>query len=355
MSNYKSREELEQAESAYAGLVELYPDNEAYLRQYADILLESDKQATAAEVLRRLYGILEKSNPKEASSLAQKYPQIGRVRRTDKTESGKELGAALNKFLGTIWIKLNQKKLKEGQHLYHQGEFGDHFALVLKGELASVIPGANKRTQVLNLIPEMDIAGEAGFLNPGPRVADIVANRESTIVEIPRKKLLSFFLENPGTHRLLEHIANFRNTALMISTNSVCQDLPLDMRLFLAESAIIVRHSAASLVHKAGSTLDTIDMIIAGEAFYAMDRGSEKQIKIDQLPAGELIGDTSALRSATCPADIIAETDLLLAQIPYSAFKNVVEAYPPIKEKLLKNAEIQRIRLMEMVSKLRSN
>lgn len=354
MADQRSREQLEEAEAAYADLVDLYPDSEAYLREYAKTLLETGKQATAVEVLRRLYGILEKRSPKEAVELAQKYPQIGRVHHTDadKTDGARELGELLCKQLGFMWIKLNQRRLKEGQHLYRRGEEGDTFALVLKGELTSYVMLDDNRNLILDLIPEMDVAGEYTFLNPGPHIADVVANHDSTIVEIPRKKLLTFFVEHPGTHKLLEEKADYRYTTTLISTHPLFRRLPLDMRQYLAESAIMVRHAATSLIHKAGSTMDTVDMLLAGKADYAIHNSEGKRIKIGDIPVGELIGDTSAVRSASCPADIVAATDVQLAQLPFSAFKNVVEAYPPMKEKLLKHAEQQRMRIMAMVSHL---
>ena len=128
---------LKEATNAYAGLVDIYPDNENYLRHYAALCLASDKQATAQEVLQRLHGILEKKSPKEARELAANYPQLGQICASLHQEHNDDhLYPSLYKGFGKLWIRLHQRNLREGETLYNQGEQGDSLALILKGEFA---------------------------------------------------------------------------------------------------------------------------------------------------------------------------------------------------------------------------
>jgi CRP-like cAMP-binding protein len=93
-------------------------------------------------------------------------------------------------------------------------------------------------------------------------------------------------------------------------------------------------------------------MLVWGEASYMMRNKSDKYVELGKFKIGELIGDTSAIRKATCPADIVSRSEVLMAHIPLSCFTNVVEAYPPFKEKLLKHAQRQRTKMMQMVSQI---
>ena len=347
-------EELEQQEKVYADLANIYPENESYLRKYAEILLKAGKPSTATIALKKLYDVLEKTAPDKAMALAREYPQIGRVSKSENERHGDvELGKMLRESLGTIWIRLHQRRIKEGHRLYSIGDKGDSMALVLDGEMAVCIPGENS-TILLNLIGKNDIVGEACYLNPGERSANIVANRDCTVIEIPRKKLLGYFIENPGAEKLLQDKADLRQMTSMLSANPLLQNIPLDMRKYMAGTADTGRYRPNSVIRQAGQEIDAVDMLVWGKASYMMRNKENQYLQLGVFQEGELIGDTSAIRKATCPADIVANTEVLMAHIPLSSFTNVVEAYPPFKEKLMKHAERQRTKMMQMVSSIRS-
>lgn len=345
--------ELEQQEKVYADLVSIYPDNEGYLRSYAEILIKIGKVSTATTALKRLYSMIEKKSPEKAAALAREFPQIGQINKIETEQKGQsELGDLLRKQFGILWIKLNQKRLKEGHKLYTMDDHGDSFALVLKGELAVCVPGKNGKTILLNLIEENDIVGEGCFLNPGPRSANIVANKDSVVVEIPRNKLINFLIDNPGVEKMIEEKADFRKMTSLLSTNELLQNIPLDMRKYMAGMSTTARYQPKSIIRQAGQEVSVVDMLVWGEARYMLHNKDDKYLTLGQFKVGELVGDTSAIRKATCPADIVAVSEVLMAHIPLSCFTNVVEAYPPFKEKLINYAQQQRTEMMQMVSKL---
>jgi len=344
-------EALQEATRAYAGLVDIYPDNENYLRHYAELCLASNKQATALEVLQRLHGILKESAPNKARELAASYPQLGQVCASlHQEDNADQLYPSVHKCFGKLWILLHQRKLKEGETLYHQGEQGDTLALILEGELAVFVEDTGGNKTLLNLIQQHDIVGEACFLNPGLRAASIVANCKSTIVELPRTKLLTWLLEHSETQELLEKTTAFRQMLRLISNNTILKNIPMNLRQYIAQKASLLHYPEHSLVYKAGSNFDGISLIITGEAYYTIKTKQGKNIKLETVSCGSLIGDASAVRHATSPANLITLNKLTIAHIPISTFTTVVAAYPPLKESLNQHADEQRIRIMEMVS-----
>jgi len=346
-------EALEQQEKVYADLVEIYPDNESYLRTYAEILLKLDKLSTATIALKKLHEVLEKSAQEKAAALAREFPQIGRITKLEEEKKGDvELGKMLRESFGNLWIRLHQRRIKEGYRLYSIGDTGDSMSLILEGEMAVCIPGENNSTILLNLIGKNDIVGEACYLNPGQRSANVVANKDTTIIEIPRKKLLTYMIDNPGAETLLQKKADLRQMTSTLSVNQLLQNIPLDMRKYMAGISKTERYPANTVIRKAGQEVDAVDMLVRGEASYMMRNKDGQYVELGKFKVGELIGDTSAIRKATCPADIVSRSEVLMAHIPLSCFTNVVEAYPPFKEKLLKHAQRQRTKMMQMVSQV---
>lgn len=346
-----SDDKQEQAIKVYADLVSIYPENEDYLRHYAELLIETGKVSTATNILQRLHTLLIKHSPKKASALAREFPQIGRISKAESEQPGNtELGEMLRKAFGSIWIKLYQKRVKEGHHIYRIGDSGDSLTLVIDGEIAVFVPDKNGKVILHNLIGANDIVGEACFLSPGTRNADIVANKDSTIIELPRNKLLAYLIENSDAEKLLEKKADFRQMTSLLSSNELLQNIPLKMRKYMASMTTTTHYNAKTLIRKAGQKVNAVDMLIRGDAAFMLRDKNNKYQSIGKFNPGELIGDASALRKATCPADIMAISESVMAHIPLSCFTNVVEAYPPFKEKLLKHAQHQRTKIMRMVS-----
>jgi len=342
---------LQEATNAYADLVDVYPDNESYLSHYAELCLASNKQATALEVLQRLHSILKKNSPNKARELAERYPQLGQVCSTiHQEENNEKLYPSLYNCFGKIWIILHQRKLREGETLYQQGEHGETLALLIDGELAAFSEDHHGHKTLLNLIKQHHIVGEACFLKPGLRNSSIVANCNSTIVELPRKKLLTWLLNNPNTQKALEQTDNFRQLLRLISNNDMLKNIPMNLRQYMAQKANVLHYPEKSLIYKAGSNFDGISLIINGEAHYIMKTTQGKNIKLETVPCGALIGDASVVRHATSPADLITLNKLTVAHIPISVFTTVVAAFPPLKESLNQHANEQRVRIMEIIS-----
>jgi len=353
----------DQTESVYADLVRLYPKDTRYLRRYAETLIAGDKITTATSILHQLHDILIESGERsQAAQLAGEFPQIGRISREnvkDNSEQYPFLNLVTQGIAGKIWGSMHKRRLKEGQHLFRRGDPGSSMYVVLNGELAVYVPDESGKLVLLNLIGYGNIVGEGAMLNPNPRGADVVANKNSTVVELPRKKVLSYLLQNPEVEKALVCEYEQRHMVSLLSRNTALQHIPMDMRHFLGKQAEIAHYSAGTVIHKGGDALDSVDMLTKGKAHYVFAAKSGSRTTLHALPIGQLIGDMSALRNDTpaerkigCPADIVAVEDTIMAHIPFSAFKNVVEAYPPLREALFRTAETQISEIMRRAAQV---
>ncbi len=335
----------------YADLVQLYPDNEAYLQQYAELLIAAGKLATATETLRHLYSLLlRRGETSQADALVKQFPMIGRVRAPDRQQEDLRplLPAALR---NRLWLALNRKRLREGQHLCHHGEKGDSCYLVLEGELAEFSRGAHSAPVMLNLVAAGDVVSEDKLLKPGIYKSDIVANKPSSVVKLPRNKMTAALVANPALKRALQHKADIRRMIGVLSTSPVLQSIPLKLRRHLAEKSFIQHYGAGALIHKSGEQLSHVDLIVQGEACYQL-QGPHMVKELKTLKPGALIGETAAIRDSGCPADMATHHGVSIIHIPYAVFVNVVEAYPPLRKSLTTYAEEQRTQLMRKLNEL---
>ncbi|PIW47992.1 MAG: cyclic nucleotide-binding domain-containing protein [Zetaproteobacteria bacterium CG12_big_fil_rev_8_21_14_0_65_54_13] len=338
----------------YADLVRLYPDNEAYLRQYADLLIEHGQLTTATEVLRHLYQLLLKDGaPGKADALSHQYPQIGRIR-TDSMQEHLAIETLLPSTMrNRLWQRLHTLRIKEGEHLVRKGDQTDALYLVHEGELAEFTSGEKNRPVLLNLIGAGDLVGENAVLQPGRYTAEIVANKDSVLIKLPSKKMAAALLKEPVLKNALQHKMDARNMVTWISLCPLLQDVPLDLRKHMASESSLRQYGAGIMIHKAGERLNHVDLIVRGTAGYLLENnGLIKRLK--SLTPGSLVGATSAIHDNGCPADMVSDQSVDILHIPYGSFRSVTEAYPPLRKALLTYAERQQMLLMHSLNELQT-
>lgn len=341
--------------NVYADLVNLYPDNEAYLRKYAELLLIDNKKTTAAEVLRHLHDLLvNRGEHKQANALATAYPQIGRIRNAITPDDDR-----IDKLLPTtmqnrLWLRLHQHKLKEGAHLIHRGDHEETVYLICEGELAEFTQSSDGKPVLLNLITSGNVVGESHLFNPGLYKSDIVANKDSIVAKLPRKKMLAALEKNPSLKIALQQKSASRLTNARISASPLLQNVPLNMRKDLAEQSHTRQYAAGETIHKAGEKLDHVDLVAKGSAhFQLLGKGIFKELKT--LGPGSLVGESEAIHIQGCPADMVANCSVTVVRIPYNAFSNVVEAYPPLRNALIAYAEKNQLQIMSKLNELQGD
>lgn len=354
-----SRQDLEEALQSYAQLIEVYPDNEAYLKRYADMLLSMGRETTAATALKHLHDLIAKRSPEEANVLAKKHPQIGRLTFSENSFDVEDKHAIAGKIiyesLGKIWLTLHRKTIKEDQALYRSDDLSDSLKVVLEGEVDIYCLGNEGERIFLEKVGPFDVVGEHTFLKPGRVKIDVFAATPQVVfVDVPHKNLHNLIKKNPVLLKLLRQRSLFRAYHQIISTLPIFQVLPAKLNRHLARNLEICRIPAKSYIHTANQPFSGLDIIIAGHACYLASNQDGKKIPLPPLHLHSIVGNLN-LKSPDKlePMELIAKDNVTLARIDYAAVLSVAEAFPPFKESLFKQAEKQQQRLMFDVSRVK--
>jgi len=356
MTKSVTKKDLDEALESYANLVEMYPDNEGYLQRYAQMLQTMGRDTTATVILQRLHDIISKRSSTEAHEFAKKHPQIGRILPTDEMFIKKDkhaiAGQIIYELLSKIWLKLHQKKLREGQVVCRSTDLNDSLTLVIEGKIDAYAVDSKQKLTLVETIGALDILGEHTIFKPGKmRVDAFCASPKAIIVQIPRKKMLSMMESNAYLSDLLSQRSLFRTNVHAIAGNPVFHVLPLKLSQHLARCITLRQYGAGSLICSLNKPSNGIDIILSGDACYIAANKNGQKFKLPPLPAKSLVGDLTLKGSkSTQIAEVIAHTKVNLAHIPFGDLLNVSVAFPPLKERLLKHADHQQIHIMQGIA-----
>ncbi|MDQ6981270.1 MAG: cyclic nucleotide-binding domain-containing protein [Ghiorsea sp.] len=358
MSSKITKKELDKALDTYANLVEMYPDNESYLRRYAKMLQTLGREATATITLQHLHDIIAKRSSKEAKDFAKEHPQIGRILLDDTAFEDHDkhaiAGKIIHELLSKVWLKLHQKKLKEGQAVCRAQDLSDTLTLIIEGN-ADAFAINNEGTRILvEHVGELDILGEHTYFKPSPIGIDVFVSSETAkVVEIPRKKVLAMISSNPHLEKMLKQRALFRIHVHTLARNDVFQSMPLKLTKYLARKLTIRHFAANTLIYDLKKAVHGIDIVIKGQVCYLAQNRNKEKVMLSPLPPLSIAGDTSLHGGETTSmAELAAKTDVSLAHISFDDLLNVSVAYPPLKEKLIQHADMQKVIMMQEISKL---
>ncbi len=357
MTTKVTQKKLEQALETYAGLVEVYPDNEDYLQRYADMLQALGRDATATLTLQHLHDIIAKRSEKEAKEFARKYPQIGRISLEEIFDSQDKhmiTGKIIYELLGKIWIRLHQQKLKGGQAVCRAEDISDSLILVLKGNIDVYAPDSQKNHVLLENIGIYDILGEQTFLQPDRLNFNAFVSSDSAIfVKVPRKKITAMLKNNEHLKNMLQQRANFRNKVRYIALHPIFKTLPLKLTKYLARAASIKSFAEKSMILDLAEKAGGIYILLSGKACYLASDKSGKKHALPALKPSALMGDLLLQgKKSLYDNELYAATAVRAIFMPEEHLLNISTAFPPLMERLMQYAEQQQQQIVLSLTKI---
>ncbi len=356
MTKKVTRKKLEQALETYAGLVEVYPDNEDYLQRYADMLQALGRSATATITLQHLHDVIATRSEKEAKAFARKYPQIGRISLEevfDAQDKHSIAGKIIYELLGKVWLRMHQKKLKEGQSVCQANNPSDSLILVLKGNVDIYALDKNNNRVLLENVGVYDILAENTFLTPNNYGFDAFVSSESAvIVKVPRKKILKMLENNEHLHNILNQRARFRTVVQRIALHPIFKTLPLKLCKYLARYTSTKVFLEKNMILSLDEHTNGLYMILSGKASYIATNKIGKRFALPPLKAQSLVGNLLLKKNIQQTHELIAADKVNTLYLPLEQLMNISAAFPPLMERLMQHAEEQQQHIARAISKL---
>ncbi len=356
MAEKVTKKKLEQALETYAGLIEVYPDNEDYLQRYADMLQALGRGATATLTLQHLHDVIAKRSEKEALLFAKEHPQIGRISLEEVFDAQDKhiiAGKIIYELLGKIWLKVHQKKLKEGQAVCQANDPSDSLILVLKGNVDIYALDNNKNRVLLENVGVYDILAENTFLTPSKYGFDAFVSSESAIiVKVPRKKILNMLENNEHLHNMLNQRARFRHLVQRIALHPIFKTLPLKLCKYLARYTSTKIFPEKNMLLSLDEHTDGLYMILSGNASYVARNKAGKRFALPPLKKLSLVGNLLLQSNVQRTHELIAINKVSTLSFPLEPLMNINAAFPPLMERLVQHAEQQQQHIAHAIAKL---
>ena len=98
---------------------------------------------------------------------------------------------------------LLERRVPEGEHLFHEGDPGDSLFVLLAGDVAVDVRGTHGDPLRVGRLGPGDVIGEQACIDPAPRSATVIATSNVLVVELTRTSLDRMSRELPRVASLL--------------------------------------------------------------------------------------------------------------------------------------------------------
>jgi CRP-like cAMP-binding protein len=229
---------------------------------------------------------------------------------------------------------LVRREVAPGERVVTQGQAGDALFVVASGKL-HVEREVEGRSVLLARLSEGEFFGEMALLSGEPRMASVVADEASELLEIRADALTALCRAHPHVAESLTRFYRRRLLANAMMTSPVFRPFARNDRANLARRFRTREVATGEVVIREGQKADGMYIVLSGR--YEVRRGGTPTAAagahlVATLREGDLFGEISCLRKQPASASVVAARPGILLRLPRADFDSVAMSHPQMLE-----------------------
>lgn len=224
------------------------------------------------------------------------------------------------------------RSVEPGVKLCQQHQRDDRVYILVVGEVEASSGEDTGKTHIANL-KQGELFGEIAALFGMPRICDITVTRPSVILDIPSGVLRSIIESRAELRDVVMTRFRHRITETALRGVPLFRYLPEESMQKLIDQASLVGAPPGSIIIQEGETGDTFYTIVYGSLRVSHDVGG-KHLNLALLHPGDYFGEWSLLTGAPRNAMVSALLQTELVCVERSAFLEVVQANPEVRDRI---------------------
>lgn len=226
------------------------------------------------------------------------------------------------------------KHCRKGQTIYRHGEFGEDCCIILSGSVDVELPRKGKESKTITL-DDGQIFGEIAALSRYARTADVISSQRTTLLIIPRQKLLKLFDTFSLFKERIDSVYRNRVLSVQFLTVPIFTRVPASVLEELIHKATLHHYREGEMIFQQGDEGDSFYFIRYGFVKLSETKNGGKEVVLAYLKGGHHFGEMSLFqdggkRMATATA--IHRTEVI--RIARSDFLDIVKNHPRLKDSM---------------------
>jgi CRP-like cAMP-binding protein len=249
-------------------------------------------------------------------------------------------GLSTESFLALL-RQLKAWEAEPGALILGEGEQSDGLYVIVRGRVRVERAGKDGAPIVLARLGADSFFGEMSILSKRPRLASVVAEDKTKLLEISRAVLDDLVQKDPGVAQALESFARARLLENLALTSPLLVDLPRETLKSVLDIFGTRRVSSGTTVVEAGKTSSGLFVVMQGE-LDVLAKADVGTMRLKQLGPGDVFGEMSLMSGDPPSASVVATTDCALLWLSRDELSTFVAVHPVVGERLARIAATRR-------------
>ena len=231
-----------------------------------------------------------------------------------------------------------EKRVKEGDVIIRQGDDGDNFYVIEKGEYDVLIKNGQKENKVATL-RDKGFFGELALLYNCPRNATIISTGEGTLWGLDQKTFRQIVVK--ATAKKRQHFEELLKGVSMLDSLT-----PYEL-MNLTDALDVETYRTNEIIIKEGDTAEVMYFIMEGEVCVKVfDKQSQTEKEVSRLGRGKYFGELALVLQKPRVASVYACSDnVKLAVLNINAFERLLGPCVDIMKRNIDAYEKERLKI----------
>jgi len=236
-------------------------------------------------------------------------------------------GDELEDFIASLTLKTYQEEAS----IYQPGDSGGSLYLIGMGKVR--LEAGNNADATYAHLSDGDFFGEAAFMSRTSRIDTAIAESEVKILIIKRDTFDAWVASYPNIQSTVESFYSERVLARALAINPLFKDIPIGLRVELAESFKLCHFNTGEEVICENAPGDSIFLIRSGhvKVFMTDPKAPLQWIDLGEIHEGSFFGEVSLLTGKPRTASVLAICPVELMELSKKDFDHIVERFPSVK------------------------
>jgi CRP-like cAMP-binding protein len=191
----------------------------------------------------------------------------------------------------SLFKKVETKTFPQGAFICREGEQGDSFYVIGRGEVAITKQISKEKEVRIHHLKEGDFFGEFGFFTDQKRHANVKALMECEIFEITQNELNELMKTNPHLKEVLQNFFKERVLDLFLACSPLFSSLTAGEREKVFKRFRLHKVPEGTLLFKGGEPSQSLYMIKSGEVEIFIQDRRERRKTLATLRSGNFFGE----------------------------------------------------------------
>lgn len=254
-------------------------------------------------------------------------------------------------FIAVLKGAVEARAFAAGDKIVREGEPGNAMYAIVQGRVGVVRPIEGQLRTVAQM-HEGDLFGEMALVSESPRLATIVAETDTVVLEFARQSLDAIIARHPTVSDAIERFYRDRLLQNLLRSSPLLRPLSDATKRSVTSKFESKTYNPGEVILQEGLKGDGFYLLLRGRCavFHKDSRGNEHPYP--DMREGDAFGEISVLMNVPVSATVRATTKVVVLKLAADKFRDLLLSQPAVRPMLTRLATERLQRTADLVSRL---